>query len=39
MSIMPTASYVIKESDHLMVMAPNEVAEGLLKQYKNKFVK
>jgi trk system potassium uptake protein TrkA len=39
MSIMPTASYVIKDTDHLMVMAANEVAEELLKQNRNKFVK
>jgi trk system potassium uptake protein TrkA len=39
MSIMPTASYVISDTDHLMVMAANEVAEELLKQNRNRFVK
>lgn len=39
MSIMPTASYVIKETDHLMVMAANETAEELIKHNRNNFVK
>lgn len=39
MSVMPSADYVIKETDHLMIMAANEVAEKLLKQNKRNFVK
>lgn len=39
MKVMPSASYVIKATDHLMVMAGNEVAERLLKQNRNHFVK
>ena len=34
---MPSADYIIRENDHLMVMAGNEVAENLLKQNRNKF--
>ena len=37
MSVMPSADYIIRENDHLMVMAGNEVAENLLKQNRNKF--
>lgn len=37
MSVMPSADYIIRETDHLMVMAGNEVAENLLKQNRNKF--
>ena len=39
MSVMPSADYVIRDTDHLMIMAGNEVAEELLKQNKNHFVK
>lgn len=39
MSVMPSADYVIRDTDHLMIMAGNEVAEGLLKQNKNHFAK
>lgn len=39
MRVMPSADYVIKETDHLMIMAANEVAEKLLKQNKRNFVK
>jgi trk system potassium uptake protein TrkA len=38
-SVMATAGYVIRESDHLLIVAANEAAETLLKQNKNKFVK
>jgi trk system potassium uptake protein TrkA len=37
MSVMPSADYVIRDTDHLMVMAGNEVAERLLKENRNKF--
>ena len=37
MSVMPSANYVIRDTDHLMVMAGNEVAERLLKENRNKF--
>lgn len=37
MSVMPSADYIIRETDHLMVMAGNEVAENLLKQNRNRF--
>lgn len=37
MNVMPSADYIIRETDHLMVMAGNEVAENLLKQNRNKF--
>lgn len=39
MSVMPSADYVIRDTDHLMVMAGNEIAEQLLKQNKNQFAK
>lgn len=39
MRVMPSADYVIKDTDHLMVMAGNEVAERLLRQNRNHFVK
>lgn len=39
MTIMPSADYVIRDKDHLMVMAGNEVAEKLLEQHKKQFVK
>ena len=37
MSVMPSADYIIRDTDHLMVMAGNEVAERLLKENRNKF--
>jgi len=39
MRVMPSADYIIRDTDHLMVMAGNEVAEQLLKQNRNNFVK
>lgn len=36
-SVMPSADYVIKDKDHLMIMAANEVAEKLIRQNKNHF--
>ncbi|MDE6621968.1 MAG: TrkA family potassium uptake protein [Lachnospiraceae bacterium] len=39
MSVMPSADYIIRDTDHLMVMAGNEVAERLLKQNKDNFAK
>lgn len=39
MSVMPSADYIIRETDHLMVMAGNEVAERLLEQNKYNFAK
>ena len=39
MSVMPSADYIIKDTDHLMVMAGNEVAERLLEQNRNNFAK
>ncbi|MDE5697889.1 MAG: TrkA family potassium uptake protein [Lachnospiraceae bacterium] len=39
MSVMPAADYIIRETDHLMVMAGNEVAERLLEQNKYNFAK
>ena len=36
---MPSADYIIRDTDHLMVMAGNEVAERLLKQNKNNFAR
>lgn len=39
MSMMPSPDYTIGDTDHLMVMAANEVAEKLLKQNKKRFVK
>lgn len=36
-SVMPSADYVIKDRDHLMIMAANEVAEKLIRQNKNHF--
>lgn len=37
-SVMPSADYVIKERDHLMIMAANETAENIIKRNKNHFV-
>lgn len=37
-SLMPMADYVIKDRDHLMIMAANEVAEELIKENRNHFV-
>ncbi len=34
---MPSADYVIKDRDHLMIMAANEVAENIIKQNRNHF--
>ena len=39
MSVMPSADYIIKDTDHLMVMAVNEVAERLLEQNRNNFAR
>lgn len=39
MNMMPSPDYIIKDTDHLMVMAANEVAERLLKQNRKHFVK
>lgn len=39
MSVMPSADYIIRDTDHLMVMAGNEVAERLLEQNKHNFAK
>ncbi|MDE6055523.1 MAG: TrkA family potassium uptake protein, partial [Lachnospiraceae bacterium] len=39
MRVMPSADYIIRETDHLMVMAGNEVAERLLEQNKHNFAK
>lgn len=39
MSVMLSADYIIKETDHLMVMAGNEVAERLLEQNRHNFAK
>lgn len=39
MSVMPSAEYIIRETDHLMIMSANDIAEELLKQNKNHFVK
>lgn len=39
MSVMPSADYIIRETDHLMVMAGNEVAERLLRENRNNFAK
>lgn len=39
MSVMPSADYVIRDTDHLMVMAGYETAERLLAQGRNHFVK
>ena len=36
-SLMPSADYVIKDRDHLMIMAANEVAENIIKQNRNHF--
>lgn len=37
-SVMPSADYVIKDRDHLMIMAANETAENIIKRNKNHFV-
>jgi trk system potassium uptake protein TrkA len=39
MSVMPSADYVIREKEHLMIMASNEIAEKLLTQNKRLFAK
>lgn len=39
MRVMPSADYIIRDTDHLMVMAGNEVAERLLEQNKHNFAK
>lgn len=39
MSVMPSADYIIRDTDHLMVMAGNEVAERLLEQNRHNFAK
>lgn len=39
MSVMPSADYIIRDTDHLMVMAGNEVAERLLEQNRYNFVR
>lgn len=39
MSVIPSADYIIRDTDHLMVMAGNEVAERLLEQNKHNFAK
>ncbi len=39
MSVMPSADYIIRDTDHLMVMAANDVAEKMLKQNRNHFAK
>ena len=39
MSVMPSADYIIKDTDHLMVMAVNEVAERLLEQNRHNFAR
>lgn len=39
MSVMPSADYIIKETDHLMVMAGNEVAERMLEQNRHNFAR
>lgn len=36
---MPSADYIIRDTDHLMVMAGNEVAERLLEQNRHNFAK
>ncbi len=36
-SLMPSADYVIKDRDHLMIMAANEVAENIIQQNRNHF--
>ncbi len=36
---MPGADYVIRDTDHLMVMAGNEVAERILEENRKRFVK
>ncbi len=38
MKVMPSPDYVIQTTDHLMIMASNEVAEDLLTKKRNKFV-
>ncbi len=39
MRVMPGADYVIRDTDHLMVMAGNEVAERILEENRKRFVK
>lgn len=39
MSVMPSADYIIRDTDHLMVMAGNEVAERLLEQNRHNFAR
>lgn len=39
MSMMPSPDYIIRDTDHLMVMAANEVAERMLKQNRHNFAK
>lgn len=39
MSVMPSADYIIKDTDHLMVMAGNEVAERMLEQNRHNFAR
>lgn len=39
MNMLPSPDHIIKETDHLMVMAANEVAEKLLRQNRKHFVK
>lgn len=36
-SLVPSADYVIKDRDHLMIMAANEVAENIIQQNRNHF--